>query len=131
MIDNYRGPERRQFVRLEHSTPLAYKVCKKETVSKLLEGYTSNVSRTGLLCRINDKVEQGDILWLSFDRTTLGICEEIEKNSFIYQGGVIGKVVRIDDKKSGAYDVGLHFITREEKDNSNIHPKIYYLEKSL
>jgi hypothetical protein len=40
MEEIYNGPERRQFVRLDYSIPLDYKVCKQETLTKLLQGYT-------------------------------------------------------------------------------------------
>jgi len=106
--------ERREFVRLDYATPLVYKICKKETISKLLEGYTSNVSPSGLLCNIREGVNPDDILWLSFDRRLLSICEKLEKRVFIYQNGIIGKVARVEPKELGNFDVGLKFITREE-----------------
>ncbi|MBM3255721.1 MAG: hypothetical protein FJZ08_05415 [Candidatus Omnitrophica bacterium] len=115
MDEHYIGPERRQFMRLDYVTPLDYKVCKKETITKLLQGYTSNVSKTGLLCTIKQKVEPEDILWLVFDRDTLNICQDIEKSSLVYQNGIIGKVVRVELKDDNTYRVGIHFITREEK----------------
>ncbi len=125
----YSGPERRKFPRLEFSTPLAYKVCKPEIIEKLLEGYTSDVSPAGLLCNIKLRVNQGDILWLSFDRATLIFCEELEKRSLIYQNGVIGKVVRINHKPhDDVYEIGINFITREEKDDRHIYPKIHFLK---
>jgi len=129
MTENYNGSERRTFFRLDYSTPLDYKVCKKETLLKLLQGYTSNVSEAGLLCNIKDKVNKDDILWLSFDRATLSICEELEKRVLIYQNGIIGKVVRIEPKDLGDYDVGIQFITREEKNLTHIYPKIHFLTK--
>ena len=119
--DIYQGPERRHFVRLDYTTPLTYKVCKKETISKLLQGYTTNISQAGLLCSIKDKVNKEDILWLSFDRAVLSICRDLEKRSFIYQNGIIGKVVRIAHKLDGTYDVGIQFMTREEKNLTNIY----------
>lgn len=125
----YKGQERRQFVRLDYTTPLAYKVCKKETISKLLQGYTANISQTGLLCNITEKVKKGDILWISFDRAALYICADIEKRSLIYQNGIIGKVARTELKSDGTYNVGIQFITREEKDSSHIYPKAYFLGK--
>lgn len=125
----YKGPERRKFVRLEYVTPLAYKVCKQDTITKLLQGYTSNVSQAGLLCNMQEKVKKDDILWLSFDRDTLTICETLEKRSLIYQNGIVGKVVRIEPKKDGNYSVGIKFVTREEKNLTNIYPKVYFLEK--
>jgi hypothetical protein len=130
MKNKYGGAERRSFVRLDYVAPFACKVCKKQTISKLLEGYTTDVSQGGLLCNIKDKVKKGDILWLSFDRSTLGICEGIDKRSLIYQNGIIGKVVRIEDKKNNSFDVGIQFITREEKNSTNIYPKIHFLRQA-
>lgn len=124
------GSERREFVRLNHITPLSYKVCKKKTISQLLEGYIADVSQSGLLCRIKEKVSENDILWLSFDRATLSICEEIEKRALIYQSGIIGKVVRMKPKGHNNYDVGVQFVTREEKNLTHIYPKIYFLKKT-
>jgi len=57
MTELYRGPERRHFVRLEYVTPLAYKICNKETIARLLQGYVSNVSEAGLLCNITERVD--------------------------------------------------------------------------
>ena len=130
MENNYPGPERREFVRLDYAGPLSYKVCKKTTISKLLEGYTSDISKSGLLCNIKEKVNKDDFLWLSFDRGTLNICEELERRAFIYQNGVLGKVVRIEDKNNG-YDVGVKFITREEKNLTHIYPKVHFITNEL
>lgn len=124
----YSGGERRQFVRLPHSAPLNYKVCSKDAVSKLLDGYTSNVSETGLLCRIKEKVDKDDLIWLCFDRSVLDFCQQIDKRALIYQNGVIGKVVRVEHKL-GHYDVGVQFVTREEKNLTHIYPKVYFFQK--
>lgn len=125
----YQGQERRQFIRLDYVTPLAYKVCKKRTICKLLKGYIANISQAGLLCNVKEKVQKNDILWLSFDRTTLSICKDLERRSFIYQNGIIGKVVRIEPKFKDAYRVGIQFITREEKNLTYIYPKIHFLKE--
>jgi hypothetical protein len=116
MLDSeeYSGENRREFMRLDCASPLAYKVCKEETLSKILEGYTVNISEAGLLCSLKDKVRLKDVLWLSFDKSVLFTCEQIEKRSLIYQNGVIGRVVRIDDRDNGTFDVGVRFLTREE-----------------
>ncbi|MBU0503581.1 MAG: PilZ domain-containing protein [Candidatus Omnitrophota bacterium] len=107
--------ERREFVRIDYTVPLAYKVCKQETLSKILEGYTVDISQSGLQCNLKDWVNINDILWLSFEKSILRIFEELEKRSLIYQSGVIGKVVRIMNNENGSYNVGLQFLTREEK----------------
>jgi hypothetical protein len=129
--ETYSGPERRQFLRLDFITPLGFKICKEETISKLLQGYTSNISEAGLLCNIKEKVNKDDILWLSFDRATLSICEELEKSVLIYQNGIIGKVVRIEPRDLDTYNIGMQFITREEKNLTHIYPKVHFLEKDF
>jgi len=126
MKEIYQGLERRQFVRLDYVRPLAYKICSKETISKLLQGYTSNISSAGLLCNMNEKVNTDDIIWLSFDRNILILCEDLDKRSLIYQNGIIGKVVRAEQKDSETYNVGIQFLTREEKNLTNIYPEIYF-----
>ncbi len=131
MKNTYNGQERRKFIRLDYMSPVGFKVCKKKTVSKLLEGYTADISSSGLLCKVKEKVKINDILWLSFDRATLGICEELEKRAFVYQNGIIGKVVRVLAKSQNNYDVGIQFITREEENLTHIHSRLYFLEKAL
>ncbi len=126
----YNGIERREFVRLDYTSPLSIKICKQETIAKLLSGYTSDISQAGLLCNIKEKVNQDDILWLCFDRSTLDFCQELEKKVLIYQNGIIGKVARVEPKE-GSYDIGVRFITREEKNSTYIYPKIYFLFKGL
>lgn len=129
MAELYRGPERRQFVRLEYVTPLAYKICNKETIARLLQGYVSNVSEAGLLCNITERVDRDDILWLSFNRDTLGICQEMEKRSLIYQNGIIGKVVHVEQKEDNTYNVGINFITREEQTVRQLYIKDSLFDK--
>jgi hypothetical protein len=129
MTESYQGPERREYIRLDYTTPLAYKVCKEEVIDKLLQGYTSDISQSGVLCTINEKVKENDILWLSFDRGTLDICEDLEKRCFIYQNGIIGKVARVEAAEGALYKVGVQFLTREEKNLTHIYPEIYFPEK--
>lgn len=131
MKKKFSGEEKRDFVRLDYASPLGIKVCKKETISKLLCGYTSNISQSGLLCSLKERVKKNDILWLSFDRATLSICEELEKKILIYQNGIIGKVVRIASENEGDHKVGVQFITREEKNLTHIFPKIHFIKQEL
>ncbi|MDD4909050.1 MAG: PilZ domain-containing protein [Candidatus Omnitrophica bacterium] len=121
-LGGYDGVERRREARVDYVVPLFYKVCKEETISKLLEGYTSNVSSQGLLCSIKDRVNQDSVLWLMFDRDTLDFCAQIEKSSIVYQKGIVGKVVRVQDAQDGTYEVGIRFITREEKGGTSWKP---------
>jgi len=127
MTKKFDGIERRQFVRFDFVNPLAFKVCKKKTVTQLLDGYTSNVSRGGLRCNIKQCIPKNSILWLSFDRGLLEVCRNIENKCLIYQNGILGKVVWSKKRVNSAYDIGVRFITREEKNLTHIYPKIYFM----
>ena len=128
MANQYDGQEQRSHDRFDCMTPLAYKVCNQETLSKLFKGYTVNVSESGLLCNIHDNVKIEDVLWLSFNKSVLQLVAEVDKHSFFYQNGVVGKVVRVENKTDGSYNVGIHFITREEQNLTNIYPKFHFEE---
>ncbi len=91
-----------------------YKVCKKSTISKMMKGYTHNISSAGLMCNLQDRVPKDSILWLQLDPGALNLCEEIERRSVIIQRGVLGKVVW-EKKEDNGYDIGVCFLTREEK----------------
>jgi PilZ domain len=131
MDNNGIQDERRKFVRLEYSVPLSFKICKKETISKLCVGYSVNISQSGISCNIREKVNPDDILWLSFNRTTLDLCRELDKRVLIYQNGIIGNVVRVEPEEIGSYNIGIRFITREEKNLGNIYPQTYFFEKDF
>jgi hypothetical protein len=122
--------DRRLFARLGYSVPLNFKICSKETISRLCEGYSVNISQSGISCNIREKVNPDDILWLSFDRDTLDFCREMEKTVLIYQNGIIGNVTRVETGGSGFYNVGVRFITREEKNNANIYSREYFSAKN-
>jgi len=107
--------ERRAVVRITCKTQLSFKICKEETISKIMQGYTQNISPDGLRCTISENVPVGCTLWLKLDRDALVMCEEIERRTVILQQGILGKVVWIEKTGDGKYDVGLQFITREEK----------------
>ncbi len=113
--------ERRSVVRVTCQTPLTFKVCKEETVSIILQGYTHDISRDGLRCTIAEKVPLGCTLWLKLDTDALILCEEVEKRAVILQHGILGKVIWIEKQDDGNYDIGLQFIVREEK--NHVHSK--------
>ena len=100
-------------------------------MDKLLKGYSVDISRSGLLCSIKEKVNKDDLLWLSFSRDTLDFCKELEKKVFIYQNGIIGNVIRVDEDPLGAYNVGIKFIVREEKELGNIYSEVYFLKRDF
>jgi hypothetical protein len=129
MSNQYDGQDKRDKERFDCMTPLAYKICSQETLSKLFNGYTVNVSESGLLCNIRGPVKVEDVVWLSFNKSVLELCAEIDKHSFFYQNGVIGKVVRVENNPDGTFKAGIHFITREEQNLTNIYTAFHFIEE--
>ncbi len=111
----FTGAERRKFIRLSYRKPLMYKLCKRATVSKILEGYTRDISNSGLRCNLNEKVVKNSVLWLKLDAGAIELCREIERDSVVIQQGILGKVVWQQRLSESSYDTGVRFITREEK----------------
>jgi hypothetical protein len=107
--------ERREFVRLSYRAPLMYKVCKQTTISRIMEGYTRNISKAGLMCNIKGLVPKDCTLWLKLDLGALSMCKEIEKGCVILQQGILGKVAWLSKLEDESCDVGVRFITRKEK----------------
>lgn len=107
--------DRRNTLRVDCHSLIRFKICKEETISKIMEGYTQNVSPSGLKCTITQKVPKGCTLWMQLDREILTLCEEIDKKAVILQHGILGKVVWAEKTPENSYDVGIQFITREEK----------------
>lgn len=111
----FNGAERRKFIRLSYHKPLMYKLCKRATVTKILEGYARDISNSGLRCNLNEKVAKETVLWLKLDAGAIELCREIEKDSVIIQQGILGKVVWQKKLSQSSYDTGVRFLTREEK----------------
>ena len=107
--------EKRAAIRISCEAPLMFKICKPKTISKIMEGYTKNVSKDGLQCSINEQVPVGSTLWLKLDRDTLVLCEEIDKRAVILQQGILGQVIWIAPVREHQFDIGLQFLIREEK----------------
>ena len=114
-MENQRFLERRCEPRIVCQAPLMFKICKEETLSKILEGYAQNISTEGLRCVIPERVPIGCTLWLKLDRDALSLCEEIERKAIILQQGILGKVVWVNEIPEGRFDIGLQFITREAR----------------
>ena len=80
-----------------------------------MQGYTRNISNSGLMCNLNERVPIGKMLWLKLDSGALELCKDIEERSVIIQQGVFGKVVWQKKLSDSSYDTGIRFLTRKEK----------------
>jgi c-di-GMP-binding flagellar brake protein YcgR len=116
--------ERREFFRLNFKKPLEFKsvaATPGETVS--LRGTSQNISQTGILFQTEKNPPSlSSILWMNLDLRTLSICQEIEDSAVIFKDGLLGKVVRVeeDPKNQDVYDVGVCFLTQDERNSREV-----------
>ncbi|MFT5206587.1 MAG: hypothetical protein ACI9CF_000326 [Candidatus Omnitrophota bacterium] len=104
---------RREFLRLDFRSSIRFKTIQKNRINAAL-GTVDNVSESGLLFTSNIVPEIASILWLSLDLKTLGICQKIESNVLMDQGGILGRVVRLEENRgAGNYRVGVCFLTND------------------
>ncbi len=104
---------RREFLRLDYRSSIKFKTIQKNRINVAL-GTVDNVSESGLLFTSNIVPEIANILWLSLDLKTLDICREIESNVLMDHGGILGRVVRLEENRgAGNYRIGIYFLTND------------------
>lgn len=128
-IDNsIPGQERREFFRLNFSTPLQFKSYSAEKVTAKTgesagRGTSENLSQSGILFNTKNHPPQlSSIVWLNLDMRTLQICREIESRALILNNGVLGRVVRVEEDTAhqNTFDVGVCFLTKEQKNSREV-----------
>jgi hypothetical protein len=117
------SPERREFLRIHLSEPFDFRVCETSDKTDPSEdsaarAVTRNVSQSGIFFQTDSHPPAlSSILWMKLDFRALNICQEIEHRALVVNDGVLGRVVRLEEnqKKDHVYDVGVCFLTREER----------------
>ena len=123
---DYNETERREFFRLNYKAPVRFKFYDTGTGKgstkldgKSLNGESKNISQNGILFQTEqDPPQLSSIVWMSLDMRTLKICQEIESRALIFDHGVMGKVVRVeeDSKRVNTYDIGVCFLRKDQRD---------------
>ena len=118
--------ERREFFRLDYKSPLEFRSYSPKTLEKNIpatKAVSENVSQSGVLFQIeNTPPNVSSILWMNLDIRTLKICKEIEQRALIFNNGILGRVVRVeeDPKNLNVYNVGVCFLTQDLKSRKEI-----------
>ena len=120
---------RREFLRYRCDQPMHFKVLlspkNDSRAPRILGGISKNLSVSGILFASTDCPELSSILALDMDYRTTSICQEIEETTIIVDNKLIGKVVRIEEKDDGTYNIGVAFIKKSDQ----IFPEIKKLLK--
>ena len=126
--------DRREFFRLNFNTPLNYKSYSRiaESAAEKTQAASQNISQSGILFQIeNNPPQLSSIVWMNLDFRTLSICKEIEKRALILNDGLLGRVVRVEEdaKNSGLYDVGVCFLTQDQKNSREVEQILAEISK--
>ena len=124
---------RREFFRLKFSAPVrfkAYNVGHSNRSSSETAGVSQNISQSGILFQTSENPPQlSSILWMDLDLRTVKICQEIEEHALILNNGLLGKVVRVEEGQKN-YDIGVCFLTQEQKDSSEVQQVLAEISKT-
>ena len=119
MAEDYKGNEKREFLRYDYSSPLSYKeidlFSDKNTISKLFEAVSKNLSVSGISFISQKAPNIAGVLLMNLDYGTAEVCREIEKRALIVDNKLIGKVVRIENREDGFFDVGVAFVKKTNR----------------
>lgn len=115
MAHEYLGENRREFLRCDHESPMRYSIVDEKDATSLTDAISRNLSASGILFSTKDVPKLSSLLVLDLDYKTANVCREIENTALIIKNRLFGKVVRIEDNSSGAYDVGVAFIKKFDK----------------
>ncbi len=111
--------DRREFFRLPYANSLKYKAYNEQGATATAQ----NISESGILFQTaQEPPKLSSIVWLNLDLRTLKICQEIESRALIFNNGVLGKVVRVEEGSDddSSYDVGVCFLRKEQRDTAGV-----------
>ena len=116
--------EKREFLRLDHESPLELKMLNAEKLSSKKEIMSRNISASGLLFRANNESAippLSGIVWIKLDEKMLNVCGEIEEDLIQSKSGVFARVVRISEGEPGlSYDIGVSFLRKKNMTEDDI-----------
>ena len=108
--------EKREYLRYRCDKPVNFKILASPKdsgdASKFVSGISKNLSASGILFSSAEIPEISSVLALDLDYRTTNLCREIEEHVLLVNTKLIGKVVRIEQKDDGSYDIGVAFIKK-------------------
>ena len=124
--------ERRDFFRIKFNVPVNFRSYSgvRSNTAKIAgsaglsaRAVSQNISQSGILFQIeNNPPQLSSLVWMDLDLRTLSICKEIEKRALIFNHGVLGRVVRVeeDTNNTSRYDIGVCFLTQDQKNSREV-----------
>ena len=124
MTNSESSQERRDFFRLKFSNPVRFRAYNEGSTRQLAgEGQSEDISSAGILFQTNSRPpDLSSILWLNLDFRMLKICKEIDHRALIFNEGILGRVVRVEEnpEDANAYNVGVCFLTQDQRESKTV-----------
>lgn len=112
--------EKREFLRMDYSRPLTYKIIgqlkRKDFASEIMTAVSKNLSASGILfiTKVSKVPKIASLVVLDLDYRTASVCREIESKALVLDNKIVGRVVRIEDNEDNTCGVGVAFVKRSE-----------------
>lgn len=105
--------DRRDYLRLDFRQPLRFRLVPSPDKA-LHEVSGKNISVSGLLFKSRVAPPLSSVLWMDVDTRTLRICREIDERVLVQDGGLIGRVVRVEENpgEAGTFSIGVCFLRK-------------------
>jgi len=124
MAKVYDSVERRKFFRYPHEKSALcrkfFPCWDKVAVKKATSAVTKNLSASGILFTSKNRPELSDIISIELDLRGFPDYKAMTRRALILNNKLLGKVVRIEDKGNGEYDIGVAFLAKSEALAENI-----------
>lgn len=123
--------ERRDFFRINFNTPVEYKTYAGSEPVRGAAGRSQNISQSGILFQTDTNPPAlSSVVWMNLDIRTLRICQEIERRALIFNNGLLGRVVRVEENpKTDNYEIGVCFLTQEQKNTREVQAALEEISK--
>lgn len=118
---DYKGLERRRYVRLVFDKPLRFKIINPIFVAELQIGKSQNISETGMLFKTVTPPPRKSFIAIDTDHQAVKDFLRTDRGLVTIDHKILGKVMRTHlNLNNGLFEVGIRFIRPEEKHDQEI-----------
>ncbi len=120
-----REKNRREYPRVPYKKSMRFTICIPEEADALYEGFSLNISQSGMLFTTKQIIPLSAIIVFETDMGTLSKCIAIEYRLFFIQDYLFGKAVRVLRHNDRDYiTIGLNFIKQNEQQREDVRKAI-------
>ena len=120
-----RERNRREYPRVPYEKPMQFTICLAGKADDLYEGFSLNISQSGMLFSTKHVIPLSSIIVFETDIDTLSKCIAVESQLFYIQDYLFGKVVRLFRHHDSDYStIGLNFIKQHEEQREDVREAI-------